>query len=226
MGMPRERLQVEVDDFQRFGATDLIDAVAVCVRPSYVPVFRCAPHRTSYGHAGAGGGAGSWVRPRRSAPRALDVVLPPVVLHAHFRSVGQVVSAPDVGGWWKVNVNCASGGPAQRTSGGVGPAGVGAGWGFNRGGCRRLGRSPRLAPEATRNLPGVQQATVFVDAEFDIRLLHPRQNPGRATPARRGERPNLRGNYLRYARAQSRHAISDVKFRIHGGDLGGVRGEI
>ena len=28
----------------------------------------------------------------------------------------------------------------------------------------RSGRSPRLAPEATRNLPGGKAATVFVDA--------------------------------------------------------------
>ena len=51
----------------------------------------------------------------------------------------------------------------------------------------------------TRVLAGVQQATALVDAEFDIRLLHPRQNPGRASPARRGERPDLSRTSVRCA---------------------------
>jgi len=55
---------------------------AVGGRPSYVPALRCASCRTSYGSLPAS---------------ALSVVLPAVVLYAHFRSVGDVASARDVG---------------------------------------------------------------------------------------------------------------------------------
>ena len=51
----------------------------------------------------------------------------------------------------------------------------------------------------TRVLAGAQQANVKFSIHEGCRLLHPRQNPGRAAPARRGERPNLRGTYLRCA---------------------------
>ena len=52
-----------------------------------------------------------------------------------------------------------------------------------------VGCPPRLAPEATRNLPGVQPAVASVRGECGCRRLHSRQNPGRASPARRGEQP-------------------------------------
>ena len=52
-----------------------------------------------------------------------------------------------------------------------------------------VGCSLRLAPEATRVPPGAQPAAASVDAGFYFRRLPSRQNPGRASPARRREHP-------------------------------------
>jgi hypothetical protein len=58
------------------------------------------------------------------------------------------------------------------------------------GWCGPVGCSPRLAPEATRLLPGAQPAVASTGfAGSCCRRLHSRQKPGRASPARRGEQP-------------------------------------
>jgi len=153
-------------------------------RPSYVPVFRCAPHWTSYGGRRPSSG-----RP----PRALSVC-------------AGVASAPCAGVVVRqVKIKSASGGPAQRASGGVGPAGVGAWWGFIRGGCRRSGRSPRLAPEATREPAGGATGGGFaLLLNLTFAGCTPGRTPGRAAPARRGERPDLSRRTVRCAGARRR----------------------
>ena len=162
-----------------------------------------------------------------AGPRTALVVLPPVVLHACCGLCVTPRRLLTCGDEWKVNVKSASGGHRLREHRGVSVVlGFARGGVLPRGGCRRSGRSPRLAPEATRNLAGVQQATALVDAEFNIRLLHPRQNPGRASPARRGERPNLRGDCLRCAVSRSRSPVSMLNSALMEKGLDGVRWEI
>ena len=57
-----------------------------------------------------------------------------------------------------------------------------------------VGCPPRLAPEATRLLPGAQPAVVSSGfAWCCLRRLRSRQKPGRASPARRGEQPTSAG---------------------------------
>ena len=125
------------------------------------------------------------------------VVLPAVVLYA---CVGlclasrRLPASVDGRGKAKVKVNGASGGPGSENRGGHGRAAVWSvlgfwvavtGWGAllacpqrQSGTCR--GRNRRWFPLAV--------------ARLLVRRLRPRQNPDRASPARRGEHPNLRGD--------------------------------
>ena len=98
----------------------------------------------------------------------------------------------------KINVKIASGGPGSESGGEARLSCVA--WMVRRGGCRRVGCSPRLAPEATRNLPGGQAATTKRDGESCARRSASRQNPGRATPVRQGEHPTLKEKTVRRAR--------------------------
>ena len=92
-------------------------------------------------------------------------------------------------------VVCGAGGQSQRrlrrASGGPGSGkrGVCRPAGCLLGGECPVGCPPRLAPEATRLLPGAQPAAASAHAEGGCRRLHSRQKPGRASPARRGEQP-------------------------------------
>jgi len=98
--------------------------------PSYVPVFRCAPHRTSYGHAGAGRGVVWWDGPRRCAPRAPEVG-PPSGRPPRARPVVcEAASAPCVEWLMESQSQLRLRRTGSENAGGVGPAGVGAGWGF------------------------------------------------------------------------------------------------
>ena len=149
--------------------------------------------RSSFGPRCAGYGVAALASPARppsqSWPYSLRshgdyVVLPPVVLHAHFWSVREVASAPDVRRWvagqrqllppagtslgkW---TGCQAAVRGGRVWGGVLPS---AGHLRRSGTCRGCNR---------RRLPLLLASTA--------RRLHPRQNPDRATPARPREEPH------------------------------------
>ena len=67
-----------------------------------------------------------------------------------------------------------------------------------------VGCSLRLAPEATRNLPGVQPAVVSVGGEFRLRRLHSRQNHWLGFAGQAKGAPDLGSKSVRCASAPVR----------------------
>ena len=134
MGMPRERLQAEVDDFQRSGEQNFPALLRLGVRPC---LRRC---RSSFGPRCASYESLRWLLPpahplnpgpTRSAPTGKS--RPPSGRPPRARwFVRGVASAPCVGVVVRqINVNCClRRAPAQRTIGGVGRVGVCVWWGF------------------------------------------------------------------------------------------------
>jgi hypothetical protein len=143
---------------------------------------------------------------RRCAPRG-KVVLPPVVLHAHFRSVSDVASAPDVvfgdgksrsrappAGRLREQRGCSSCWGWRVVVFWVACAGRVAllAWHRRRPGTCREGKR--------RQLPWM--------LNFTFAACPPDRTTGRASPARRGERPDLSYRSVRCARHQSRRCSS------------------
>jgi len=149
--------------------------------PSYVPVFRCAPRRTSYG----GRRPPSGRPPRARWP------------------VGEVASAPCAGVMVRnIKIKSASGGPAQRASGEAGRAGVRAWWGFTPWWLSPVGS---LSSPGTGGDQGTCRGCNRRQGSWMLNLTFacctPGRTPGRAAPARRGERPDLSRTTVRCARA-------------------------
>ena len=67
-----------------------------------------------------------------------------------------------------------------------------------------VGCSLRLAPEATRNLPGAQPAVVSVDGIFFFRRLHSRQNHWLGCAGQAKGAPDLGSKSVRCASAPVR----------------------
>ena len=135
--------------------------------------------------------------PRCGPAVSVVLVLPAVVLYACCGLCVVSRRLRAVGWWVKVKIKSASGGPAQRAEGERCPVAVSGGW-WGPVGC-----SLRLSPEATRVPPGVQPAAAWQGAEVFFRRLHSRQNPGRASPARRREHPTSAGIVCAALRAGS-----------------------
>ena len=106
----------------------------------------------------------------------------------------------------------------------------GRGWrvlGFQPcGGCRRSGRSPRLAPEATSEPAGGATGDGFaLLLNSALAGCTSGRTTGRAAPARRGERPDLKG-YFDAALCLGLVARSRCLIPHSGADRNGPRGEI
>ena len=140
----------------------------VGLRLSYVPALRCASCLTSYEPPASG--------PCSSSLRSSST-----------RAVARVLCA--AGSWRlsvlrEIKVNGASGGPGSGKEGVFCPAGC------------LLGGEARLAVPLAwhRRQPGTcrernRRRRSLASPGSGCRRLHSRQNPGRATPARRGEQP-------------------------------------